>query len=128
MTEARAAIRTDGVLEAIFAGERRRFKLPMFGELRLLQDKHDIGPVGFEVLFRGMSWKADHVFDVIKYALIGGGMPDADAQTLCEASITEGKLLQHAELAHNIILVTLGPLEPDDEKKPEAAAAAEASQ
>lgn len=114
--------RTDGVHEAYFAGERRRFALPLFGELRALQDKHDIGPAGFEMIFRGGAWRAEHVADTIRLALIGAGMDDQEAAKLVEAYVTEGRLLKYVPLAHDIILATLGPADPEEtEKKPDAA-------
>lgn len=111
---------TTGVHDAFFAGERRRFFLPVFGELRLLQNKHDIGPLMFERAFRENLWKAEHVIDVIKYALIGGGMAEAEADKLVTDAITPGRLLRYVSLAHEIIIVTLGPIdeEEDDGKKP----------
>lgn len=109
---------TTGVHFDYFAGERRKFRLPAFGELRLLQDKHDIGPLGFEALFRQGLFKDYHVRDVIKYALIGGGMSESESDGLVSTQIVEGKILQHVFLAHMIILVTLGPENPE-EKKPE---------
>lgn len=120
------APRTDGIHEAYFAGERRRFALPLFGELRALQDKHDIGPAGFEMIFRGGAWRAEHVTDTIRLALIGAGMGDQEAGKLVEAYVTEGRLLKYVPLAHDIILATLGPADPEEtEKKPLAAADAE---
>lgn len=122
MTEGTLRLRSDGVLEEYFAGERRRFRLPVFGELRTLQDKHDIGPAGFEMVFRTNTWRAEHVIDTIRLGLIGAGMPDGDADKLVTSTITEGRLLKHAPLAHMIIIATLGPLtEEPAEKKPEAA-------
>lgn len=114
-------MRSDGTLDDYFGGERRRFALPVFGELRLLQDKYDIGPAGFEILLRQQAWKAEHVADIIKFGLIGGGMAEAKADDLVKTLIRPGRLLRYVQLAHDIILVTLGPLDKEaPEKKPES--------
>lgn len=115
-------MRTDGVLLEYFAGELRRFALPCFGELRLLQDKHDLGPMGFEHVLRSGAWKVEHVADVIRFGLIGGGASEAEADRLVTSTIAAGYLLRYAPLAHAIILTALGPLEPETApKKPPAA-------
>ena len=111
----RDTLPTDGVHFGYFAGERRRFCLPLFGMLRMLQDKYDIGPLGFEAMFRGGHWKAEHLADTIKFALIGGGMNEAEADKLVTSTISAGRLLQYAELAHAIIITTLGPVTPETE-------------
>lgn len=114
-------MRSDGTLTDYFGGELRRFALPVFGELRQLQDKHDLGPAGFEVLFRSQAWRAEHVADVIKFGLIGGGMAEAEADKLVKSTIAAGRLLRYVPLAHMIILTALGPMDPETEpKKPEA--------
>lgn len=114
--------RTDGVLTEYFAGELRRFALPIFGEFRLLQDKHDLGPMGFEHVLRAGAWKVEHVSDVIKFGLIGGGMEEAEAARLVESTIAAGRLLKYVPVAHAIILAALGPMEPETApKKPPAA-------
>lgn len=122
-------ILTDGTCRGYFAGESRVFRLPVFGELRLLQDRHDIGPAGFELLFRVAQWKTAHLVDVIKYGLIGGGMPEAEADRLVRATIEAGRILRYVELAHTIILATLGPLESEEDlaKKKAAETAGEAA-
>ena len=114
--------RTDGVLTDYFGGELRRFALPIFGEMRLLQDKHDLGPMGFEHVLRAGAWKVEHLADVIRFGLIGGGMNEAEADKLLTSTIRAGRLLAYAPLAHAIILAALGPLDPEAApKKPPAA-------
>ena len=110
-------IRTDGVYEAHFGGERRRFRLPFFGELRTLQDLHDIGPAEFERLFRTNKYKTQHLFDVFKWALIGGDdeLTEEDADKICRATLLEGRIQKYVMTAHMIILVTLGPLDDDED-------------
>lgn len=116
------ATRTDGVLTDYFSGELRRFALPVFGEMRLLQDKHDLGPMGFETVLRAGAWKVDQVADVIRFGLIGGGMDEAEADKLVKSTISAGRLLKYVPLAHAIILAALGPGDPETEpKKPPAA-------
>jgi hypothetical protein len=130
MTNRDSFVRTDGVHTGYFAGERRQFALPLFGELRTLQDRHDMGPLGFVQLFQKGLWKSDHIVDVIKFGLIGAGTPEKDADELVREVIRSGRLLQYAGLAHEIMLVTLGPLEDDEpepaKKKPRKAPAAKA--
>lgn len=119
--------RSDGVFTEYFAGELRRFCLPIFGEFRILQDKHDLGPQGFELVLRSGAWRVEHVSDVIKFALIGGGMAEAEADKLVKTTIEAGRLLRYVPIAHSIIIATLGPLEPEgDEKKRLALAEARA--
>ena len=60
----------------------------------------------------------EHVSDVIKFGLIGGGMAEAEADRLVKTTIEAGRLLRYVQLAHAIIIATLGPLDPEtDEKK-----------
>lgn len=122
MAEGTQIMRTDGVHTGYFAGELRRFALPVFGELRLLQDKHDLGPMAFEAIFRGGAWRAEHLADVIRFGLIGGGMTEAEADKLVTSTIQAGYLLRYVPLAHEIILAALGPNTPEEApKKPPAA-------
>lgn len=115
------AMRTDGATEGYFGGELRQFALPVFGEMRQLQDKHDLGPAAFEVLFRSQAWRVEHVADVIRFGLIGGGMGEAEADKLVKSTIAAGRLLKYVPLAHQIIIAALGPLDPEtEEKKAEA--------
>ena len=127
MTEGtQEGMRTDGVVSDYFAGERRTFALPVFGEMRLLQDKHDLGPMAFEHLLRGGGWRVEHVSDVIRFGLIGGGMGEAEADRLVTSTIAAGRLLRYVPLAHAIILCALGPMEP--EQPPDAADAPKKAQ
>lgn len=120
-------MRSDAVLTDYFGGEERRFALPVFGELRQLQDKHDLGPAAFELMFRSQAWKVEHLADVIKFGLIGGGMAEGEADRLVKSTIEAGRLLRYVPLAHTIILAALGPIDPETpEKKPIAPPPAEA--
>lgn len=119
-------MRSDGIVTDYFGGELRRFALPVFGELRQLQDTHDLGPAGFEVLLRSQAWRVEHVADVIKFGLIGGGMAEREADKLVKSTIEAGRLLRYVPLAHVIILAALGPLDPETESKKPPAPQAEA--
>lgn len=72
------------------------------------------------MLFRSQAWRAEHVADVIKFGLIGGGMAEAEADKLVKSTIAAGRLLRYVPLAHMIILTALGPMDPETEPKPEA--------
>lgn len=114
-------MRSDGIVTDYFGGELRRFALPVFGEMRLLQDKHDLGPAAFEMLFRSQAWKVEHVADVIRFGLIGGGMEERDAAKIVDSTIAAGRLLKYLPLAHAIILAALGPADPETAPKKEEA-------
>lgn len=108
----------DATVTAIFAGERRVFRLGL-GEWMLLQAKHDIGPFALEYQFRSFQVKPDQMSDVIKYGLIGAGVSESVAFTLCEATIKAGAIMRYYELAHAIIAAFLGPADEEElPKKP----------
>jgi len=66
-----------------FAGERRLFRLSI-GAIRRLQEACDAGPNTILNRLLDGSWRLDDLRETIMQGLIGGEMPQREAQTLVE--------------------------------------------
>ncbi len=107
-------------LTKIWEGGEHSFALPM-RQLRALQEKCDAGPEHILNRLRQGEWLMDDVYETIRLGLVGGGMEQAEANTLTrkvfERShiLTDGlKMDAMAILAFSLF----GP--PDDEpEKPQ---------
>jgi Phage tail tube protein, GTA-gp10 len=68
-------------LTLIWAGGEHRFALPL-GALRAVQDLCDAGPMLIYRSLQSADWRVDWPIHVVRHALIGGGMGEAEARKL----------------------------------------------
>jgi hypothetical protein len=111
----------DGSCEIAFNGRRTMFKLA-WRELMKIQEACDAGP--YVVLDRLLSgrWRLQDISEVIKWGLIGAGMPQADALKLVESEVEGRRPLENLIIAQTILGTGLvGAPEEDVGKKSEAA-------
>jgi hypothetical protein len=111
----------DGSCEIAFDGRRTLFKLA-WRELMKIQEACDAGP--YVVLDRLLSgrWRLQDISEVIKWGLIGGGMPQADALKLVESEVEGRRPIENLIIAQTILGAGLvGAPEEDVGKKSEAA-------
>jgi len=71
----------DAAVALDFAGERRRFRLAI-GQLRLLQEACDAGPLQIYRRILDGTWRIDELRQVLYLGLVGGGLADAKATAL----------------------------------------------
>lgn len=93
-------------------------------QAEILEATVDYGVGLLEVLFRTNQYRLEHIREVLRYALIGGGASASEADEKVKLALKSGSVLKHVDLCHRIIIAFLGPLEDDDGKKPEALAEA----
>ena len=111
----------DGSCEIAFNGQRTMFTLA-WRELMKIQEACDAGP--YVVLDRLLSgrWLLQDISEVIKWGLIGGGMPQAEALKLVETEVEKRRPLENLIIAQTILGAGLvGAPEEDVGKKSEAA-------
>jgi hypothetical protein len=111
----------DGSCEIAFNGRRTMFKLA-WRELMKIQEACDAGP--YVVLDRLLSgrWRLQDISEVIKWGLIGGGMPQAEALDLVESEVEGRRPLENLIIAQTVLGAGLvGAPEEDVGKKSEAA-------
>lgn len=111
----------DGSCELAFNGRRTMFKLA-WRELMKIQEACDAGP--YVVLDRLLSgrWRLQDISEVIKWGLIGAGMPQAEALDLVESEVEGRRPLENLVIAQTVLGAGLvGAPEEDVGKKSEAA-------
>lgn len=102
---------------ASFLGEVRVFALDM-AAARLLERKLDIGVMLLERVFRNSQQMIDHVEEVLRFGLIGGGLDEDKANDLIEAGLKAGWILKYCVLCHEILCNFLGELDDEEPEKP----------
>ncbi len=111
----------DGSCEVPFNGQRTMFKLA-WRELMKIQEACDAGP--YVVLDRLVSgrWRLQDISEVIKWGLIGAGMPQAEALKLVETEVQGRPPLENLVVAQTVLGAgVVGALEEEVGKKSEAA-------
>lgn len=116
------------IIERPFADGRYSFRLGV-GELELLQEATDCGPMELQQrLLRGL-WRQADVRETLRLGLIGGGMQPEAALTKIEQYVDAYGLAPHAQTAMEVVGVALfgagdeQPGEPDAEAATDAAGA-----
>ncbi|NBB07855.1 gene transfer agent family protein [Pseudomonas monteilii] len=111
----------DGSCELAFNGQMTPFKLS-WRELMKIQEACDAGP--YLVLDRLLSgrWRLQDISEVIKWGLIGAGMPQAEALKIVETEV-QGRLpLENLVIAQTVLGAgVVGAPEEEVGKKSEAA-------
>ena len=111
----------DGSCEVVFNGQRTQFKLA-WRELMKIQEACDAGP--YVVLDRLVSgrWRLQDISEVIKWGLIGAGMPQAEALKLVESEVQGRPPLENLVIAQTVLGAgVVGAPEEEVGKKSEAA-------
>ncbi|MCG5483658.1 MAG: gene transfer agent family protein [Sinorhizobium meliloti] len=92
----------DGSCELPFNGQRTIFKLA-WRELMKIQEACDAGP--YVVLDRLVSgrWRLQDISEVIKWGLIGGGMPQGDALKLVENEVEGRPPVENLAIAQQVL-------------------------
>jgi len=111
----------DGSCEVVFNGKKTMFKLT-WRELMKIQEACDAGP--YVVLDRLVSgrWRLQDISEVIKWGLIGAGMPQAEALKLVETEVQGRPPLENLVIAQTVLGAgVVGAPEEEVGKKSEAA-------
>jgi hypothetical protein len=111
----------DGSCELPFNGQKTFFRLA-WRELMKIQEACDAGP--YVVLDRLVSgrWRLEDISEVIKWGLIGGGMPQSEALKLVEVEVEGRRPLENLVIAQTVLGAgVVGAPEEDVGKKSEAA-------
>lgn len=111
----------DGSCELPFNGQKTFFRLA-WRELMKIQEACDAGP--YVVLDRLVSgrWRLEDISEVIKWGLIGGGMPQSEALKLIEVEVEGRRPLENLVIAQTVLGAgVVGAPEEDVGKKSEAA-------
>ena len=111
----------DGSCEVVFNGQQTQFKLA-WRELMKIQEACDAGP--YVVLDRLVSgrWRLQDISEVIKWGLIGAGMPQAEALKLVESEVQGRPPLENLVIAQTVLGAgVVGAPEEEVGKKSEAA-------
>src|SRR3954466_6285902 len=105
------------VLFAPFAGQQRRFKLPL-GKISDLERLCEAGIGGIMVRLVTHQFKASDIWEPIRLGLEGGGMSEPEATATCMAYHDE-PLMWRAELASQILQAAVNgiPEEAADSSK-----------
>jgi hypothetical protein len=117
----------DGSCELPFNGQKTFFRLA-WRELMKIQEACDAGP--YVVLDRLVSgrWRLEDISEVIKWGLIGGGMPQSEALKLIEVEVEGRRPLENLVIAQTVLGAgVVGAPEEDVGKKSEAANQEEAT-
>jgi hypothetical protein len=110
----------DGSITLAWAGGEHLFRLG-WGELRSIQEACDAGPfVVLERLGNG-SWKLEDISSVIRFGLIGGGVPPVEASKLVRLYVEKFPPAESCIVAHAVLTAgCIGAPEEQIEKKSEA--------
>lgn len=76
----------------VWPGGEHPFRLQI-GELRAIEERSDAGVAVVLMRLMSSAWKIDDVLGPIRLGLIGGGMPDRDAQRLVDKVLADGASL-----------------------------------
>lgn len=92
----------DGSIERDFGDGTHRFRLAI-GGLRELQDKTGKGPLELFRRCLAGTWFVDEPREIIRIALVGGGMVPAQALALVRRYVDERPLAECVPLAQEIL-------------------------
>ena len=90
-----------------FAGAERAFRLG-YGEIMDLETA--CGEVALATIYKSFGafdWKITYVFQVLRIALIGGGMRSDEARSLVKERVDAGRIGELMTLAFDILIETL---------------------
>lgn len=76
----------------VWPGGEHPFRLQI-GELRAIEQRSDAGVAVVLMRLMASTWKIDDVIGPIRLGLVGGGMPERDAQRLVDQVLADGASL-----------------------------------
>jgi hypothetical protein len=94
----------DASITFIWGEDDRTFRLG-WGELEKLQEACDCGPYVLLNRLHSGSWRIEDIREVIRWGLIGGGMPHADAAKKIKLYVEGLPPAQNLEAAQKIMRV-----------------------
>lgn len=75
-----------------------------YGEIRELQSKcGDVGPLRIFNSLLNSEWKVEHIREILRLGLIGGGLEPVAALGLCKTYVEERSPLENVALALEIL-------------------------
>lgn len=86
-----------------FGGADRRFQLSI-GPLERLQEATDCGPAHLLKLVQTEEYKTLHIREVLRWGLIGGGMPEVEAAALIKAEVDAKPAWQENAVYASLVL------------------------
>ena len=110
----------------LWADGKYTFRLG-WGELALLQEKTDCGPLLLLERLGGKGWRIEDISQSIRLALIGGGTEPVAALKLVEAYVEKRPPLENVMLAYAIVSAGVQGAPDEPLKKPRGRAKASGS-
>lgn len=98
-----------------------------WGELALLQEKTDCGPLVLLDRLGSKSWRVEDISHSIRLGLIGGGTEPAAALKLVEAYVEKRPPMENAMLAYAVVAAGVQGAPDEPLKKPRGRARAKSS-
>lgn len=98
-----------------------------WGELALLQEKTDCGPLYLMERLAGKHWRLADISHSIRLGLIGGGLDPAAALTLVEAYVEKRPPMENVMMAFAIVAAGVQGAPDEPLKKPRGRAKAKRS-
>ena len=110
----------DGSITLEWAGGEHLFRLG-WGELRSIQEACDAGPFAILERLGNGAWRLDDISSVIRFGLIGGGVPPVEASKLVRLYVEKFPPAESCIVAHAVLTAgCIGAPEEQIEKKSEA--------
>ena len=107
----------DGSITLEWAGGEHLFRLG-WGELRSIQEACDAGPFAILERLGNGAWRLDDISSVIRFGLIGGGMPPVEAAKMVRLYVEKFPPAQSCIVAHAVLTAgCIGAPEEQIEKK-----------
>jgi hypothetical protein len=100
-----------------FGGEQRRFELRL-GEIKHLEQQTGCGIGDIYRRLLALAFKIEDVRQVVKFGLIGGGVPEIDAEAMVRAGVDGFPISEPYELAKDIMIACFIGAAPGKAKGP----------
>lgn len=102
----------DGSVDLVFGGDSRHFRLDI-ANLIALQEKLNAGPMQIVTGLQLGIWRVEHVTEILRIGLIGGGTEPKTALALVEQNVRPGNIVPHVLTALAVLMSSLQG-DPDD--------------
>lgn len=107
-------IHGDGSVTFVWAGDRRRFRLAPFGQLRELQELCDAGPMEILRCLQTGTWKVEYYREIIRLGLLGGGAKQVEVIRLLRDHVENAPPMECVPPARYILMGALTWPKEDD--------------